>query len=97
MTTAREPPWARLPESARRFTLDEVRSLCAGLPRPRTNAIHDVAEPRAAATLVPVVDVAGTLASFELPNGDLLWGTQGEILRNLLEQLVTLREPSGKH
>ncbi len=31
------------------------------------------------------------LASFELPNGDLLWGTQGEILYNLLDQLVTLR------
>ena len=36
-------------------------------------------------------DVAGGLASFVLPNGDLLWGTQGEILLNLLDQLVTLR------
>ena len=36
-------------------------------------------------------DVAGGLASFVLPNGDLLWGTQGEILLNLLDELVTLR------
>jgi ADP-ribose pyrophosphatase YjhB (NUDIX family) len=36
-------------------------------------------------------EVALALASFELPNGDLLWGTQGEILYNLLDQLVTLR------
>ena len=47
------------PDADRRFTLDEVRSLCAQLPPPRINRIHDVAEPRAAATLVPIVDVDG--------------------------------------
>jgi len=42
VTTTRDPPWARLPGTARRFTLGEVRSLCARLPRPRTKAIHEV-------------------------------------------------------
>jgi len=54
-----EPPWELLVDAARRFTLDEVRSLCAQLPRPRVHRIHEVARPRAAATLVPVVDVDG--------------------------------------
>jgi 8-oxo-dGTP pyrophosphatase MutT (NUDIX family) len=59
LTTANEPPWGLLLEAARRFTLDEVRSLCAQLPPPRVHRIHDVAQPRAAATLVPVVDIDG--------------------------------------
>ena len=62
LTASEEPAWARLPESERRFTLDDVRSLCAQLPPPRINRIHDVAEPRAAATLVPIVDVDGEAA-----------------------------------
>jgi len=44
----------------------------------------------------PGRDVAGGLASFALANGDLLWGTQGEILYNLLDQLVTLRGSERK-
>ncbi len=62
MTASEEPAWAHLPESDRRFTLHDVRSLCAQLPPPRVNRIHDVAEPRAAATLVPIVDVDGEAA-----------------------------------
>jgi len=60
--TPAEPAWSRLPVASRRFTLAEVRSLCARLPPPRTNRIHEVAEPRPAATLVPVVDVDGEAA-----------------------------------
>ncbi len=36
-------------------------------------------------------DVGRGLSSFALPNGELVWGTQGEILANLLEQLAGLR------
>jgi 8-oxo-dGTP pyrophosphatase MutT (NUDIX family) len=59
LIASEEPPWALLREAARRFTLDEVRSLCAQLPRPLVHRLHEVAQPRAAATLVPVVDVDG--------------------------------------
>ena len=32
------------------------------------------------------------MTSFALPNGDLVWGTQGEILANFLDELASLRE-----
>ena len=49
-----------------------------------------------APTPSPGRDVAGGLASFALANGDLLWGTQGQILYNLLDQLVMLRAMGKK-
>jgi 8-oxo-dGTP pyrophosphatase MutT (NUDIX family) len=57
-----DPPWLALADQDRHFTLDDVRVLCARLRAPRTNPVHEVDEPRAAATLVPVVDAGGEAA-----------------------------------
>jgi 8-oxo-dGTP pyrophosphatase MutT (NUDIX family) len=57
-----DPPWLALDDADRRFTVADVRTLCTRLRRPRTNPIHEVAEPRPAATLVPVVDERGEAA-----------------------------------
>lgn len=57
-----DPPWLALDDSDRRFTLEEVRTLCGRLRPPRTNPVHEVADPRPAATLVPIVDEGGETA-----------------------------------
>ncbi len=57
-----DPLWLALDDAGRRFTLDEVRASCARFRPPRVNRIHEVVDPRPAATLVPVVDAGGEAA-----------------------------------
>ena len=47
---------------SRAITVADVRSACAALPAPRWEKLFDVAEPRAAAVLIPVVDDDGEAA-----------------------------------
>ena len=50
------------------------------------------AGPRAVEVDTGAVSPARDMPSFVLPDGDLVWGTQGAILENFLQQLTRLRE-----
>jgi 8-oxo-dGTP pyrophosphatase MutT (NUDIX family) len=54
--------WHRLNAADLRFTVDDVRRLCRHLPRPGHRVLHEVDQPRLAATAVPVVEVEGEAA-----------------------------------
>jgi len=55
-------PWSALRPSARRATLSEFRRRCARLPPPGHIRLFEVDQPRMAALLIPVAEVAGDAA-----------------------------------
>jgi 8-oxo-dGTP pyrophosphatase MutT (NUDIX family) len=57
-----DSPWSHLPKRARELSVNELCARSRFFRHPRINKIADVAEPRPAATLVPVVDARGEAA-----------------------------------